>query len=469
MEENQNKEISSEEVEPEKELEKEKNIDENAKEESMIEVKAKKRTKGSYFTGIIGAILGGLVASLLWILTYIFTNNVVIPLFATFIPIGSFLGYKIFRGKTGKPFSVIITIVSLVIIILITTIICPSILILKSEYSVTWKNITGLYSNVRKENRAAIIEDTVAGLAFTIIGIVIVVKFFINKNMTKEQKKEEKRRLQEEKKAQLREQSKIIKNACLDLNSMNKEGAIKKKEILKQLVIIYNIKRKKAKLYFANCKSNKLLKKYKGKYYYNETDEEARIEKVKKIKTRYISKVTILVIILILAIIGATVTYMLNKKNKNMESESIKGVRIEADDTQEFYGTTEDITNAFGAEFANYYDFIINDKNKKYELYGMKIPATNYAGKDFATIMQEDRDYYAPYIGEEVISQVEDKQLGEHKLKSYNYTYTGNSGNQYRAIIYLYEAETTYLWINVYTDLDVELTQVDTIIDNLLK
>lgn len=447
-----------------------KEIEENSKGTAIIEVKKVQHRKGSYFAGTIGAMLGGLVAALPWILTYIFTNNMVIPLLATLIPIGAFLGYRIFRGKIGKPFSVVVAIVSILIISLVTTAICPMILMLKSGYPVNWDNLVGLYSDVREDVRTTIIEDTVAGLLFAIIGIVFTKKVFIDKKVKGMTRQQEKILKHEKAKEMLKEQSQVIKNACLDLNSMSKETATKKKEILKQLTEIYNIKRKKAILYFSNTKSNKLLRKHKGKYYYDETDEEIKLEKARKVKKRKISKKTIFITILLIAVIGASVAYaIINRKEHYLASEGGAGIEIEIDSTQDYYGTDEDIAKAFGQEFAQYYDFIIYDKNNKYELYGTEIPNENYANKDFATIIQEDRNYYAPYIGEESMSQVEDKQLGEHKLKSYNYTYTGTSGKQYRAVIYLYESGASYLWINVYSDLDIELTQIDTIIDNLLK
>ena len=93
--------------------------DNNAHDEqvALVELKKSKKAKGSYFAGTIGAIFGGLVALLPWIITYIFTDNMVIPLFASFIPIGAFFGYKIFRGKIGKHFAGIVTIISILTIL----------------------------------------------------------------------------------------------------------------------------------------------------------------------------------------------------------------------------------------------------------------------------------------------------------------------------------------------------------------
>jgi len=480
MEEGKEKKITNENLEPEKELKQEQNanvqnqeenlektqekiVEENTKELGLIKEERKRNKKGSYLAGIIGAISGGFVAALLWILTYIFASNMVIPIFASFIPIGTYLGYKIFRGKKGKLTAGIITVISLLIIVLVTTAICPAILLLQSGYAMSWENLIGLYSDTREEIRLTILEDSVAGLVFNIIGIIVVIKIFVIKRKTVE----EKILLQQAMQNKLREQSQIIKNACLDLESTNKEKATKKKKILKQITRVYNLKTKKAKLYFIKNKKNKLIKKYKGKYYYDETDEERKIAEVKKLKKRYISKKTKFMLILILTLIIAAIAYVFINKKESYKINS--GIEIQVDETQDYYGNDEIIANAFGENFASYYDFILIDKNKKYELYGTEIPSYNYEVADFAAIMQEDRDYFAPYIGEENVSEVQDRQFNNKAFKVYYYTYIGNDGNQYRAGIYLYEGESIYLWINIYSDFDLENTDLDTIIDNLIK
>ena len=456
--------------------------EETKQQTSMVEVKKKKiAKKGSYILGTIGALLGGGVAALPWLVRYIFAREsfwitIICTLFTIGLPLGTFLGYKSFRGKNGKPLPIIIATVSLLIIILVTTLICPSILILKANYQINWENLKGIYtSEARLINRKAIAEDLLIGLAFTIIGIIIVKIFLINKNISKEQKQEEKRKLDEEKKAKLREQSKIIKNACIDLKCTSKETAIKKKEILKQLKIAYDVKRQKAKLYFVNCKTNKLLKKHRGKYYYDETDEQEKIEEVRKIKTRFIFKKIMIILILIALLIGSAVyLYQAREEEKNQETKANTladtNIEIEIDEnTQDFYGTYEAIANAFGEAAAAELDFVLIDKANKYELNGKAVPKAQFVQQDMGVIIQEDRDGYAILIGEEFMSEITDKQFGNQTLKSYNYTYTGTNGNLYKSVVYLCEAENHYIWIGVYADYDVELTQIDTIIDNLLK
>lgn len=429
----------------------------------------KEKKKGSYITGTIGAILGGLVASIPWILTYTFANMIVAAL-AIIIAGGAFLGYKIFKGKIGKAFPVIITIVSLLVVTVVTTVICPSILMIQSGYPITWDNLIDLYiSEARTNVRDAIIQDLIVSLAFTAIGIAAIVHSIsvqIKNGAAGDKIQFNTVAMYEELKEQVIEQSEAVKKACIGLNCMSKENKATKQDIINELEMTYNLEHRKAKQYFATCASYKLLKKNKGKYYYDEAEQLLKIE---NLNTRRLSPVKRLVIIILALVTGIVIGIL--AFNFNKENYTISGTNVELDiaDTQNFYGTREEIINAFGEEAASYYDFILFDKNEKYELYGQVISKEYYKDVDFATVIQEDRDYYAPYVGEDVISEVEDKKLGKDIFKSYNYTYAGTSGEQYRAIIYLYEEENNYIWINIYTDIDVEITQIDTIVDKLIK
>lgn len=322
----------------------------NQNEKQIVEVKKKKKQgKGSYILGTLGAILGGAVAILPWIIRYIFAReNFVITIFSTlfaaFIPLGAYLGYRLFRGRIGKPCRIIIAIVSLLLIILVTNVICPLLLLYQSSYYVTLENLKGLYADDNLNVRRMLIEDFVGGLAITIIGIVLTIKFFINKKL--ENILEEERKARHEKVVgKLKEQNEILKKACIDLNCMSKENATKKDAIIEQLKIVYNIKRRKAKLYFKNCLRNKLLRKYKGKYYYDETDEETKIENVKKVRKTNISVLKVIVVILITAIIGALIVLNI-MSNYTIPNTNVK-LRINPI-TQVLYGTKEDIANNIG-------------------------------------------------------------------------------------------------------------------------
>lgn len=452
-----------------REIKKEENPNiENQRQESkeIIEVKSKKKLRrGSSILGTIGAILGGGVAATLWVLLYAFANSMVMPILAILIPIGTYLGYKIFQGKINKKTRVIITIVSLLIIIIVTAIICPAILVIRSSYDLNFENIIGLYSETREKIRNEIIRDLITGIVFTIIGLIVVIKKFIKKEYILEQT-ELMHELLEKK---LKEQSEIIKKACIDLECTSKEKAVKKKKIIEQLKIVYNVKRKNSKLYLKNCASNKLLKKYKGKYYYDETDEKTKIEKVKKMKDRYISPLKVIFIALIISIIVVAII-IYNETNYTVTGTNIK-LKINPI-TQELYGTTKEINEGIGESAAEYYVFIIEEKNEKYEISGQLIKKSSYEQNeiyDMATVIQNDRDYFAKLFGEEYTSKVEDKELGGKKFKSYYYSYISNTEKDCKSQVYLYEAEEQYLWIEARSLREINMTEIDQVIEKLFK
>ena len=95
---------------------------------------------------------------------------------------------------------------------------------------------------------------------------------------------------------------------------MSKENTITKQELLNELEMIYNVSSKEAKKYFKTCKDYKILKKVKGKYYYDDDNELSIFEEVgnKKIK-RIPLKIKIIFLIAIIAIISIIVLIELNK------------------------------------------------------------------------------------------------------------------------------------------------------------
>ena len=450
-------------------------MEDNQENKEIIEVKKKKKQrKESYILGTIGAILGGLVGILPWIIRYIFAKqNFIITtistIFAAFIPMGAYLGYKVFRGKIGKPCRVIITIVSLLIIILATNIICPLLLLHESNYFVNLENLIGLYTDNNLQVKRMLIEDFIGGLIITILGIIITIKFLINKKL--EGVLEEERKARHEKVVEkLKEQDDLIKRACIDLNCMSKENAVNKKTIIQQLKIVYNVKPRKAKVYFKNCKINKLLRKHKGKYYYDETDAETKIENVKRVRKTNISALKVIAVILIIAIITAFI--ILYKITQYTIPDTNVKLTINPN-TQVLYGTKEDIAENIGQDTAEYYNFIIEEKNEKYEVSGQLIKKSIYKESgitDINTVIQEDRDYFASYFGEEQTSKVEEKEFNGKNFRSYYYKYISNTDKECRAQVYLYELEEQYLWVEARTiDANNTVEEIDKVIDKLFR
>lgn len=448
---------------------KEQEESENGTEEAIIELKKK---KGSYITGTIGAIIGGFIGAIPWVLTYTFANMIV-AILAILIVGGAFLGYKICKGKIGRALPAILTIISLLVVTVVTTVICPTILMARSNYPITLQNLLYLYSDVRAEVREAIIQDLVISLAFTIIGIAAIVRSIsvqIKQGVKGDKLKFNTEAIREELRKQLNEQSEVVKKVCVSLNSMNKENTVEKQDILNELEMIHSLEHKKAKQYFATCVSYKLLKKHKGKYYYDETDEQAKIEKAVSGNSKKGSPLKTTIIIIVALIIGIAAGYISSNMGDYYTVPNTN-IKLKIDyKNQEFFGTAEEITEAFGEEAAGYNDFILMDKATKYEIFGEVVKKEYYGDEyDLSSIIQATRDYYNQVMGEGIVSEVEEKKLSGDILKRFKYDYEGNQGEEYTAITYLYEAKDSYLWIFVYTDRDYDVTKVDTVIDELLK
>ncbi len=434
--------------------------------------KVKKPKKKSYITGTIGALLGTIIASIPWVITYSFAEMTV-PAFAILIVVFAFLGYKIFRGKMENAFPAIIITFSLLAIILITTIICPCILMYQSGFPITFDNLVSLYDGeLRREVRNAILQDLGISLIFGIIGMIFILRATEYKRKLKAKKVNAKFQAKyEQAKKQLGEQIETIKNVCTKLNCLTKEQTVSKKEILNELETTHNMEHKKAKKYLKKCVSYKLLKKRKGKYYYNEAKEQKRIEKLakKKAKRSPVKKCIAAIILILIVALAAMIGYVYISTDYVIPNTNL---RLNIKDSQTLYGTKESIIAEFGEDTSEYYDFIIMEENSGNSgIFGQIIEKTkDHEGYNATSIMKADRDYYASYIGEEATSEVTDKNIGLFKtFKSYNYTYEGTDKLIYRDVIYLYEAEKYYIFINVYNvSANTEIKEVDAILEDII-
>lgn len=397
------KEIKDEEIKAEQEKsERTQNeeviTEQGTKEENQDEdvIKEPKKKKESYITGTIGAIIGGLVGAIPWILTYSFANMIVAAL-AVLIVGGAYLGYKIFKGRIGKGFPVILTIVSLLVVTIVTTVICPMILIAQSGYNVAFYNLESLYTSENRANvKEAIIQDLIISLLFTIIGIAAIIHSI----------------------------SIQIKNGATSEN----------------------------------------LKFSTQAGYDGENNEAPKAESTKK----RVSPIKIILIILAVIICVAVGYIILSNKNTEYTVTGTN-IKLNIDDNQELYGTKEEISEKIGENTAQYYDFIIEEKEEKYEISGQIIKKSEYEGKNANEIAQEDRDNFASYFGEEETSAVEDKELGGKSFKSYYYNYISTTDKECRTQVYLIEEEENYLWVEVRSLKEIEISEIDQVIENLFK
>ena len=265
----------------------------------------KKKAKGSYITGIIGAVIGGIIATIPWILVYVY-GQMMFSILAALIAFGEYYGYKIARGKVNKKLPVILMVMALVIVSITTLVVIPGLLIHNEGIAVTTENIQRLYQN--SEFSTAIVKDFVISFIFTILGASIVTSNVKRKLSNNEEDGKD----SSKNTTQINE----IQKATIELLKpifTKYEATTQEKAMLKDEVIAEIEDKRKAKYSFSYLKQLGIIKKYKGKFYYVEDAENNTIGSTKISKWQILS-FTILVAIFMLFF---TLSIITNKKAEN--------------------------------------------------------------------------------------------------------------------------------------------------------
>ena len=290
-------------------------------------MKENKKASGNYFTGIIGAIIGGAIGAVPWIIAYIY-GNMMIALLAILIAGGAYYGYKICRGKITKKVTIIITIISIIIVALVTLLIIPVILIHTEGMNTNLATIQYLYQD--EEFTSGIIRDTLIAIIFTAVGVAVVnssIKKDLEEGVTnKEQTPEE---FAKEKQEAISK----IKPIFEKYNAVTKEHTIDKIELEAELEL-----NKIDKKLLTTLQSVEIVKKEKGKFYYNAENENKEITPKKKMSKSNIIAIVIAVIAIIAVV--AIAIYGYNKKNATIVYND---------------GTVSFEMNATWIEYSNYY------------------------------------------------------------------------------------------------------------------
>lgn len=287
----------------------------------------KVETSGNYFTGIIGAIIGGAIGAVPWIIAYIY-GNMMIALLAILIAGGAYYGYKLFKGKITKKVTIIITIISIIIVALVTLLIIPAILIHTEGMNTNMATIQYLYQD--EEFKAGIIKDTLIAIVFTIVGAAVVnasIKKDIEEGTTK------KEQTPEEFAKEKQEAISKIKPIFEKYNAVSKEHTIDKIELEAELEL-----NKIDKNLLTTLKSVEIVKKEKGKFYYDTENENKEITPKKQMAKSNIVAIVIAVIAIIAVV--AIAIYGYNKKNATIVYND---------------GTVSFEMNATWIEYSNYY------------------------------------------------------------------------------------------------------------------
>ena len=290
-------------------------------------MKENKKASGNYFTGIIGAIIGGAIGAVPWIIAYIY-GNMMIALLAILIAGGAYYGYKICKGKITKKVTIIITIISIIIVALVSLLIIPVILIHTEGMNTNLATIQYLYQD--EEFTSAIIRDTLIAIVFTAVGVAVVnssIKKDLEEGVTnKEQTPEE---FAKEKQEAISK----IKPIFEKYNAVTKEHTIDKIELEAELEL-----NKIDKKLLTTLQSVEIVKKEKGKFYYNAENENKEITPKKKMSKSNIIAIVVAVIAIIAVI--AIVIYGYNQKNATIVYND---------------GTVSFEMNATWIEYSNYY------------------------------------------------------------------------------------------------------------------
>lgn len=288
------------------------------------QIKQEKSVKGSYLTGILGAIVGGVIATIPWILVYVY-GEMMFSILAALIAVGELYGYKIAKGKINKKLPVILMVIALVIVTVTTLVIIPTLLIANEGISVNLTNISRLYEN--GEFATAMMKDFIISLIFTILGASIVTAN-IKKQLENNEGQDVKLNLNN------KEEKNEIKKATIELMKpifTKYEATAPEKAMLKDEVIAEIDDKRKAKYSFNYLKQLGIIKKYKGKYYYSEDDENSTSNYKKMSKLQKISLIVLIVLIVLVMIVtiieksDTTVTYQDSNINFEIQKNWSKG------------------------------------------------------------------------------------------------------------------------------------------------
>lgn len=260
-------------------------------EESVI-----KEKQGSYITGIIGAIIGGAIATIPWVLAYVY-GGMMLSILAALIAAGEFYGYKLAKGKISKKLPIILMVLAIVIVTITTLIIIPGLLIQKEGIAVSMDNIDRLYSN--EEFATAIMKDFVISVIFTILGASIITSN-IKKQLENSDGKEIKIEFNntEELTKMKKDAIELIKPIFTKYEATIAEKAMMKEEVLAE------IEDAKAKQSFNYLKRLGIIKKYKGKFYYSENDEDKQVNPKKIPRWKVILLASIIIILIAITVIA---------------------------------------------------------------------------------------------------------------------------------------------------------------------
>ena len=193
----------------------------------------KKKKEKKYIFGIIGGFILGLVFSILTTAAYIYTDFIGILGAILFIGIFEYFGYKIFQGKIDKKTPWIIMGLSIVNVLIMSFMIIPVTLLVKSNIQFSFKEAVNLYKN--SNISLNIVQDCLLSLVLSLlgsyaIGTVINKKVMLNVNKVKLFSSDNKEK-QEYKEVAINATKSIFEK----LEATDEAKAVKKEDLIEQI------------------------------------------------------------------------------------------------------------------------------------------------------------------------------------------------------------------------------------------
>lgn len=373
----------------------------------------------SYFLGIIGALLGGIIATIPWILMYVY-GNMMFSALAVIIALGEFYGYKIFKGKIDNKLPIIITILAIVIVSIATLIVIPLLLLHNEGLKMSMDSLSYIYSY--KDFSTAIIKDFIIAVLFTALGSSAVtanIKKQLNNGQTDEMKLD----------LNNSEELKKNKEEAIDLIKPifeKYEATSKEKSMLKQEVIAEIENKNQANQSFNYLKRLGIIKKNKGKFYY-EVENEAKENPNKASKKTWIIFGIAFIVILAISILFQSTPNVTEVSNDDVQFE-----------ISSIWNVLYPYEEGYGWDYYRYINTLPStDENTEantidYEHYPARITVfytqmlEEYKYSDVSEMTTELKDYYENEL------QVTDYEITEEKSdKGYDMVTIINKDDNY--------------------------------------
>lgn len=296
------------------------------------------KKNNKFILGTIFALIGAFIGTIPWILMYIFANYMILIL-SVLIAMASYKGYKLSKATIDKKLPYIVGATSIIAITVSTFIIIPLLLLVKEDIPANLGNLKIIYEY--GEFKSAIISDYVISLFFTIVGISGIVS-----NLHKQLKQGvsgEDLKLDISVSNGLNvqpEEMEATKAVFAKYDALTKENAMEKREIIEDLAM--QMPENKADEVFNAIKNRGIIKKYKGKYYFNEKAQNSNLERNKKSLIIIVSTAIVFIAIIVLAAVFSSDDNTKKTNTSKSNSDKINAIEQQVNNISSSNNKTDD-------------------------------------------------------------------------------------------------------------------------------